>query len=152
MNTTARIPSVKRKRMSIEHLARCHVAMMGHGSQALAARAECTKEELSGLVFGSSFLGTLLCSGAFLDLYEETAHVGEVRRSSPVEAAARAENRKNKNMGELIKTLDNTGYQIESTEPEANRRENFRGIGATIITVTPTSKPSCSGSGEGAPL
>lgn len=80
----------QRRRMSLEHLALCHVAATGHGPAALGARAEVSREDLESVIIGPAFVDTLILSRPFLDLYEEEAHVGPRRPSSPVESGARA--------------------------------------------------------------
>jgi hypothetical protein len=65
----------RRRRMSVERLALCHVAAVRRGPEADRARAEISVGEVDGLLFGETFLETLLLSGPFLDLYEEEAHI-----------------------------------------------------------------------------
>ncbi len=69
----------RRRRMSLERLALCHVAVAGRGPSALAAAAEVTHAERSGLLIGQTFADTLALSRPLLDLYEEEAHVYPVR-------------------------------------------------------------------------
>jgi len=64
-----------RRRMSLERLALCHVATAGHGPEALAAAAEVTAAERSGLLFGQTFADTLALSRPLLDLFEEAPTV-----------------------------------------------------------------------------
>lgn len=79
-----------RRRMSIERLALCHVAVTGRGLPAFAAAAQILHADRSGLLFGRTFVQTLELNRPLLDLYEEEDHVAQVHRiprSAPVEAA-----------------------------------------------------------------
>lgn len=72
-----------RRRMSIEKLALCHVALAGRGTAALDAASRITHEDRSGIIYGQTFADTLALSRPLLDLYEEEAHV----RPAPSEFA-----------------------------------------------------------------
>jgi hypothetical protein len=61
--------------MSIERLALCHVATMGHGYARADAQAVVYLDEVEGLSFGTTFFETLLLNASRLDLYEETPKV-----------------------------------------------------------------------------
>lgn len=76
MNLPVRAIPDNRRRLSIERLALYHVAAVGSGPEAASAREKVTVGELEGLIFGGTFLETLLLSGPMLDLYESQAHVG----------------------------------------------------------------------------
>lgn len=79
-----------RRRMSIERLALCHVAVTGRGLPAFAAAAQILHADRSGLLFGRTFVQTLELNRTLLDLYEEEAHVyPPLRLVKPVLEAAR---------------------------------------------------------------
>jgi hypothetical protein len=69
-------PINSRRRMSLERLALCHVAIAGRGLAARAAATMVSDAELSGLLIGQTFADTLELSRPLLDIYEEEAHVG----------------------------------------------------------------------------
>jgi hypothetical protein len=70
--------ALPRKRMSLERLALCHIALNGHGPEALGARAEITVAELDHVIIGGTFADTLALSRPLLDIYEEEAHVRRI--------------------------------------------------------------------------
>jgi hypothetical protein len=84
----ARAVAQRRRRMSLERLALCHIAVAGRELDALAARMIVSQADLEGVVFGPTFADTLALSRPFFDLYEEEAHVGRRCPSSPVSSLA----------------------------------------------------------------
>lgn len=65
-----------RRRMSLERLALCHVALSGPGPEARAAQGLVLISDLDDVVKGETFVETLELSRPGLDLYEEEAHIG----------------------------------------------------------------------------
>ncbi len=64
-----------KRRMSIERLAACHVAVTGKGRFVEYLRETIPTDEVVDLVYGQTFGETLDLNRAALDLYEEEAHV-----------------------------------------------------------------------------
>jgi hypothetical protein len=69
-----------RRRMSIERLALCHVAVTGKGIPAISAAAEISHADRSGILYGLTFAQTLALNRFLLDLYEEEAYVSQAAR------------------------------------------------------------------------
>lgn len=69
-----------KRRMSLERLALCHVALSGPGPEARAAQELVLISDLDDVHIGHTFAETLELSRPDLDLYEEKAHVGLVYR------------------------------------------------------------------------
>jgi hypothetical protein len=66
------------RRMSLERLALCHLAVAGRGSEVRAVAREAVGDDYRGILVGQSFAETLELSRPLLDLYEEKAHVSHV--------------------------------------------------------------------------
>lgn len=69
-----------KRRMSLERLALCHVALSGPGPEARAAQELVMIEDFDSVVMGATFAETLELSRPGLDLYEEKAHLGTPHR------------------------------------------------------------------------